>query len=151
MRCLSCEIHVVYRIVLRFTKEAVIAGRQFKLLTSFVDKGGLINWTMPKFTKGKNGRTYMSDAVATILMDVQLPNQQKRTVKAFAESYKKLINADDIDEGFIEIHEVSDVVELINWEEAPVCKPKPKKKAAARCKKCGLVPDLCMCKEKESE
>lgn len=113
VECLSCQIHVLYRIVVRFTREAVIAQRHVPILEKFKDThSAYINWETPELTKRS-----MKGGVATIIVDRQLPNQQKRTVKAFAEGFGKEFNPDDLDEGFIEIHEVSDVLELIDWEE----------------------------------
>lgn len=116
-RCLACEIHVIYRIVLRFTKEAW-EKRAGDLLRKLQTDGYV------RFEKGN---------VAVILIDKQLPNQQKRTVKAIAEAYRKMINAEDLDEGFIEIHEANDVLELIDWEiyqkDVLTCKSKKQKPA----------------------
>lgn len=127
-RCLSCEIHVLYRIVLRFTKEAWLAGCAAEIMKKFQDThSAFVRWETPSFTEKRKA---MKGGVATIIIDRLLPNQQKRTVMAFANGFKKDIDPEDIDEGFIEIHTLSDVVELINWEimEEPKCKTKKKPK-----------------------
>ena len=79
----------------------------------------------------------MKGAVYVELIDLRLPNQQKRTVNAFAKELKKLINPEDLDEGFIEIHEVSDVVELINYKEEKLGMSNEKKMKGDFWKFCG--------------
>lgn len=124
MRCLSCEIHVIYRIVLQFTREAIVAERHLPVLEKFKDiHSASITFETPELRPRS-----MKGAVATIIIDRLLPNQKKRTIRAFADGFKKIINADDLDEGFIEIFEPTDMVELLDWEEykPAVCRRKKK-------------------------
>lgn len=126
MRCLSCEIHVIYRIVLQFSREAIIAQRHLPVLEKFrYTHSGTVNFETPELTKRG-----MKGGVATIIIDRLLPDQKKRTINAFADAFKNEVNADDLDEGFIEIHEPTDMVELLSWEEykPTVCKRKPKER-----------------------
>lgn len=116
MRCLSCERHVLFRVVLGFTRDAIIKQRHIPVLEKFKDiHGSSITFETPELTQRS-----MKGGVATIIIDKQFPNQQKKTLIKFAKELKKLIDSEDLDEGFIEIHEVEDVVELINWEYAKV-------------------------------
>lgn len=123
-RCLSCEIHAVYRVVLRFTKEAIVSGTYTKPMQEIKKKFGFNNINVD--FQNDNNRF---PAIAIMLIDVKMPNSQKRTVTKTAKEIKSLIDSEMLEEGFIEIHEVSDVVQLIDWEEKkPSCKPKQKKK-----------------------
>lgn len=116
MRCLSCERHVLFRVVLGFTRDAIIKQRHIPVLEKFKDiHGSSITFETPELTQRS-----MKGGVATIIIDKQFPNQQKKTLTKFAKDLKKMVNPDDLDEGFIEIHEVEEVVELINWEYAKV-------------------------------
>lgn len=124
MRCLSCEIHAVYRVALRFTKEAIVSGIYTNPMQEIKKKFGFNNINVD--FQNDNNRF---PAIAIMLIDVKMPNSQKRTVTKTAKEIKSLIDSDMLEEGFIEIHEVSDVVQLIDWEEKKSsCKPKPKKK-----------------------
>lgn len=125
MRCLSCEIHVIYRVVLQFSREAIIAQRHLSVLEKFKDThSAYINFETPELKPRS-----MKGGVATIIIDRLLPDQKKRTIQAFADGFKKEINADDLDEGFIEIHSLEDRIELIDWEEYKpiVCKTKKRR------------------------
>ena len=129
MRCLSCEIHVIYRIVLAFSKEAIIMGRQVPVFEKLqkMDSPNTTVWL--KFETPELSKRSMKGGIATIVIDKKMENSQKKVQLRFAKELKKTILnelkfGDMLDEGFIEIHSPDEVVELIDWEEMPVCRTK---------------------------
>jgi hypothetical protein len=118
VRCLSCEIHLLVRVVLRFSREAVVAGRHTKLCNKLMMfnricsnalkvRVCLIDSEIPHLTAKK-----MTGAAYIFIIDTHIPNVQKRTIKKFVDGIKELIDPNDLDEGFIEVNECSSVEEL---------------------------------------
>lgn len=114
MRCLSCERHTLFRIVIRFSREAVVAQRHVPVLKYLEKLGGDIGWEVPELKPRS-----MKGGVAFIIVDKELPNLQKRTMLKVAKEYKRTIKEltgdEDIEEGFIQIFREDDAVELIDY------------------------------------
>lgn len=122
MRCLSCEIHVLYRVVLRFSREAVLAMRHTKTLEKLADVNSyrrcgitpatrvdvaLVSQEVPLLSPRS-----MKGAVYIFIVDKHMPDATRRSVKRFGKHIAGLIDCDDLDEGFIEINEYSDTIQL---------------------------------------
>lgn len=130
-RCLACEIHVLFRVVLRFSKDAVKRDEHLKTLIN------LPKWFsvrgMPAFSRFDDtfkitwlGTKYHT--VVTLVIDAKLPNVQKKTIQGVVNTIKGLINGDDLEEGFIEVHECSDIIDLLpDAKGGVVCRVKRKK------------------------
>lgn len=107
VKCLVCERHVLYRVVGVFKTpkgcdDMVFALEEHSLFTGaslFSDAKWLLK------SKTRFGVAY--------ILDIKLPNMQKKTMLKTAKEIQKLINVEDMDEGFIEIYEISDVMDLI--------------------------------------
>lgn len=119
MRCLSCEIHVLFRLVMRFSPEVIKSNQYVAVVERINDLFGRNNVHVD-FQNERN----RYPAIAIVTVDVKMPNQQKRAVLKVAKTIKAVVlrnlMEDGLEEGFIEVHEVSDVVELIDWEEKPL-------------------------------
>ena len=115
-RCLACEIHVLFRVVLRFSKDAVKRDEHLK---------ALIN--LPKRFSVAFSR--LDDvSVVALVIDAKLPNMQKKTIQGVVNTIKVLIKGDDLEEGFIEVHECSDIIDLLpDAKGGVVCRVKKKK------------------------
>lgn len=111
-RCLACEIHLLVRIAMRFTKEAISAGRHTTPISAMVQKYGKRNVHVD--FENENNRF---PAIVTMIVDVQVPNSQKRTTRKVVKEIKSLIDGKDLEEGFIETHEASEVFDLLPMEE----------------------------------
>lgn len=123
MRCLACEIHLICRVVLRFNREAVLAGRNAKTLNKIEKaytqwspqlRNTRVNFAVLEAETPHLTTKSTTGAVYVLIIDKHLPNAQKRTIDHFVKGIRELIDGDDLDEGFIEVNEVSDVVDLLN-------------------------------------
>lgn len=112
MRCLACELHLIVRVAMRFNKEAVVAGRHVVTLDKLVELLGKrhinVDWETPEMTPRS-----MKGGIANIVIDVIVPDMKKKTVKATVNSVIKLIDGNDLDEGFVEVYESSDIIDLL--------------------------------------
>lgn len=121
-RCLVCEIHLLLRIAMRFTKEAIKGERYLKPVNAFVEKYGKRNVHVDY----ENERNRFP-AIVTMIVDIQLDDSQKRTVHRVVKEAKKLIDGDLLEEGFIEVTDVAEVVDLLPMEkDMKACKVRKK-------------------------
>jgi hypothetical protein len=101
---------LILRVVLRFTREAVVSGHHANTLTTICSEFNRVSIFSERPELTKKG---MKGAIYEIIIDEQIDNLQKRTMMSVAKTVKKLINSEDLEEGFIEVHDCYEVVDLV--------------------------------------
>lgn len=110
--CLICEKHALFRVVLHFTKKAINENQNQETCNKF----------RTKFRSQTNINSPHGHGTYTIIIDTEVPNMQKKTTDKIAKTIKELINPENLEEGFIEIHEVSNIIDLKPEKGVKVCK-----------------------------
>lgn len=121
VRCLACERHALFRVAMRFSDSVIRSSQYVAVVERINDVFGRNNVHVD--FQNENQRY---PAIAIIMVDVKVPNFQKRTMTEITTTIKAIVlrnlSEGGLEEGFIETYENADMIDLLPEKGVKVCK-----------------------------